>query len=135
MPRYASSSAVVGVLESTVTPELDWELLYDLYADRLRRIIQRKVGPTLTEDVLQETFLRAFRNRHTIDTGRPIAPWLITIALRAATDAQRRQLHTFDADLAEEPCEETGFGAVEEELVRRARSIGIKHALASLNTR
>lgn len=135
MPRYASSSAVVGVLESTVTPELDWELLYDLYSDRLRRIVQRKVGPTLTEDVLQETFLRAFRNRRTLDPGRPIAPWLITIALRAATDAQRRQLRTVDSELVEEPCEENGFGAVEEELVRRARALGIKHALASLNTK
>lgn len=135
MPRYASSSAVVGVLESTAAPELDWELLYDLYADRLRRIIQRKVGPTLTEDVLQETFLRAFRNRRTLDPGRPIAPWLITIALRAATDAQRRQLRTVDSELVEAPCEENGFSAVEEEIVRRARHLGIKHALASLNTK
>lgn len=136
MPRYqTSSSAVVEVLESTVTSELDWELLYDLYAGRLRRIIQRKVGPALTEDVLQETFLRAFRNRHTLDPARPIAPWLITIALRAATDVQRRQLRTVDADMVEEPCEENGFGAVEEELLRRARRLGIKHALASLNTK
>lgn len=137
MPSYASSSsAAVGVLESNATPELDWELLYDVHAGRLRRIIQRKVGPAMTEDVLQETFLRAYRNRHTIDPERPIAPWLITIALRAATDIQRRQLRTVDTELVDEPVvEEFGFGAVEEELVRRARALGIKHALASLNTK
>ena len=138
MPRYASSSPIVGVLDGTVAPEIDWELLYDVHAPRLRRIIQRKVGPALTEDVLQETFLRAYRNRDTIDPERPLAPWLITIALRAAVDAQRRQLRTFDAngaEVVEEPWEESGFGQVEEELVRRAKHLGIKHAFASLNTR
>jgi RNA polymerase sigma factor (sigma-70 family) len=136
MPKYASSSSAVGVLDCTATPGLDWELLYDLHAPRLRRIIGRKVGPTLTEDVLQETFLRAFRNRHALDPDRPIVPWLITIALRAATDAQRRQLRTVESELVEEaPCEESGFSQVEEDLVRRAKALGIKHAFASLNAR
>jgi RNA polymerase sigma factor (sigma-70 family) len=135
MPRYASSSSAAGVLDRTATSQFDWELLYDVHSHRLRRIIQRRVGPALVEDVLQETFLRAYRNRHSIDSDRPIAPWLITIALRAGADAQRRQLRTVDSETVEQPCEESGFGVVEEELVRRAKALGIKHAFASLNVR
>jgi RNA polymerase sigma-70 factor (ECF subfamily) len=130
MPR---SSSVGGATKGTGTSELDWALQYDLYADRLRRVIQRRVGPEQTEDVLQETFVRAIRNSDSLDPSLPIAPWLITIALRAATDAQRQQLRTVYSELAhEESSEESGFGCVEEELLRTARLLGIKHALAGL---
>lgn len=42
------------------------------------------------EDVLQETFARAFRSRGRFDPGRPIEPWLTTIAVRVAADSRAR---------------------------------------------
>lgn len=136
MPRYESSSSAVRLIPDAGAPELDWELLYDVHAARLRRVIQRKVAAALVEDVLQETFLRAFQNRHSIDHSRPIAPWLITIALRTATDAHRSQLRSLQSVAIDgDDAPELALDALEEELLNRARRIGIKHAFASLNTR
>lgn len=136
MPRYESSSSVVRVVSGVAAPALDWELLYDVHAARLRRVIQRKVGSALVEDVLQETFLRAFKSRHTIDPTRPIAPWLITIALRTAADTHRSQLRSVESvAIEDEQSPDLALDSLEEELLNRARRLGIKHAFASLNTR
>jgi RNA polymerase sigma-70 factor (ECF subfamily) len=136
MPRYESSSSAVRLIPDLAAPELDWELLYDVHAARLRRVIQRKVAAALVEDVLQETFLRAFQSRHSIDHSRPIAPWLITIALRTAADARRNQLRSVESVAIDgDDSPELALDALEEELLNRARRIGIKHAFASLNTR
>lgn len=136
MPRYESSSSVVRVVSGAAAPALDWELLYDVHAARLRRVIQRKVGSALVEDVLQETFLRAFKSRHTIDPTRPIAPWLITIALRTAADTHRSQLRSVESvAIEDEQSPDLALDSLEEELLNRARRLGIKHAFASLNTR
>lgn len=135
MAKFAAGNAIRIVPGETV-PELDWELLYDLHAPKLRRVIQRKVGAALVDDVLQETFLRAFKNRATIDPARPIEPWLITIALRTATDLQRLQLRTLETvDVNIDEVEVVASNSVEDELLSRARRMGIKHAFASLNTR
>ena len=124
------------VMHGAMAPELDWELLYDVHAPKLRRVIQRRVGSALADDVLQETFLRAFKNRAGLDPTRPVEPWLMTIAMRTATDVQRRQLRTIETveEMSAE-ADELALDALEEELLSRARRMGIKHAFASLNTR
>lgn len=117
-------------------PVLDWELVYDLHAPKLRRTIQRRVGAALVEDVLQETFLLAFKNRGSIDPSQPIGPWLGTIAVRASTAVYRRQLRTVEAtqETVPEP-DAIALDALEEEFFNRARRVGIKHAFASLSER
>lgn len=138
MAKFATSGNAVRVVAGAVTPELelDWERLYDVHAPKLRRIISRRVGASLAEDVLQETFLQAFKSRATIDPTRSIEPWLITIALRAATEAHRRQLRTVETtDAPDLDCHATALDSLEEELLSRARRMGIRHAFASLNTR
>lgn len=45
----------------------------------------------LAEDATQETFLRAWRGAADFDLGRPLAPWLLTIARRTAIDVLRRE--------------------------------------------
>lgn len=42
------------------------------------------------EDVAQHTFVQAWRNAETFEPGRDFAPWLATIARRAAIDEMRR---------------------------------------------
>lgn len=42
------------------------------------------------EDIVQETLLRAWRNRDSLDESRgPLRPWLFTVARRIAIDAYR----------------------------------------------
>jgi RNA polymerase sigma factor (sigma-70 family) len=45
----------------------------------------------LAEEAAQQTFLQAWRHGATFDTDRELAPWLATIARRAAIDIQRRE--------------------------------------------
>jgi RNA polymerase sigma-70 factor (ECF subfamily) len=42
------------------------------------------------EDLTQEVFVRAYRSIQKFDTHRPFAPWLFTIARRAAATFYRR---------------------------------------------
>src|SRR5690349_11783713 len=58
----------------------------------VRSFVRRRVGRDAhaVEDVVQETYLRAFRARDRIDPERPILPWLCTIADRLCRDRARR---------------------------------------------
>lgn len=47
-----------------------------------------------TEDIVQEVFLRIFRSLHRWDPGRPLRPWILTIAVNRCRTAllQRRRV-------------------------------------------
>jgi RNA polymerase sigma-70 factor, ECF subfamily len=46
----------------------------------------------LAEDIMQETMLRAWRNADSLrGSGRPIRPWLFTVARRLVIDAKRQR--------------------------------------------
>lgn len=45
----------------------------------------------LAEDVFQNTFVQVFTKLDQYETGRPVRPWLYTIATHQAIDALRRQ--------------------------------------------
>lgn len=45
----------------------------------------------LADDVFQNTFLQVYTKSGQYDAGRPVRPWLYTIATNAAVDAMRRQ--------------------------------------------
>lgn len=59
------------------------ESLYSLCKARLRDRSQ-------AEDVVQETFLKGFTHFDRFDDGKPVWPWLATIAERSCIDVQRR---------------------------------------------
>ncbi|HEX2039240.1 MAG TPA: sigma-70 family RNA polymerase sigma factor [Acidimicrobiales bacterium] len=108
----------------------DWDELFRLHAPRLRRVIARRVHADAVDDVLQDTFLRAYRSRATIDVDRPIGPWLTTIAVRAAM--ARRQ-----ADSAAPVCHPDDATAEEpyEAMRTRARGRVVAAALRAVNPR
>ena len=56
---------------------------------RLLRTILRNQQDT--EDLLQETFLRAYRFLHRFDTTRPFGPWLMRIGVNLARNHLRRR--------------------------------------------
>lgn len=66
--------------------------LYDAHAGALLAYAMRLTGGDRgrAEDVVQETMLRAWRHRDSLDEDKgPIRPWLFTVAHRVAIDAYR----------------------------------------------
>ena len=68
-----------------------FEELARRYQVPVLRFLQRR-GCREAEDVVQETFLRAYRSMATYRDGRPFKPWLFTIAHRLSIDAARRTM-------------------------------------------
>lgn len=48
-------------------------------------------SPDLVAEVVQQTFVKAWKAAATFDESRPFAPWLYSIARRTAIDALRRE--------------------------------------------
>jgi RNA polymerase sigma-70 factor, ECF subfamily len=66
--------------------------IYDAHAVALRRFLFRlSLGDSeITQDILQETFLRAWRNIHVLPTDiHNLRPWLYTVARNVAIDLGR----------------------------------------------
>ena len=69
-----------------------FEAVVGLFGPRLLRYIRQRVGNMHTaEDLVQETFLKAFRGLAGYDSSRPLATWLFTIATRVAISHGRRR--------------------------------------------
>ena len=68
--------------------------VYERYSGAVFTIALRVLGDReLAADAAQVTFLNAWRACGTLEPGRPLAPWLFTIARRAAIDLYRRRAH------------------------------------------
>ncbi|MCS6911736.1 MAG: sigma-70 family RNA polymerase sigma factor [Myxococcales bacterium] len=66
--------------------------LYDLYAPRLGRTLERLYrDPHLAQDAVQATFLAVFRNIHHFDGRSTLLTWMTRIALREGGRLSRRQ--------------------------------------------
>jgi RNA polymerase sigma-70 factor (ECF subfamily) len=62
------------------------------YEAELYGYLRRYLGDgDLAEDVFQNTFLQVFTKIDQYESGRPVRPWLYTIATHQAIDALRRQ--------------------------------------------
>ncbi len=68
-----------------------FEALVRRYERELFGYLRRYLGDsTLAEDVFQNTFLQLYTRVGTYESGRPVRPWLYTIATHQAIDAMRR---------------------------------------------
>lgn len=62
--------------------DVDWDALVRLHGPRLqRRVAQRVADPAVVDDVVQETFVQAYRRWSNYDQSRPLWPWLVAIAV------------------------------------------------------
>jgi RNA polymerase sigma-70 factor (ECF subfamily) len=69
----------------------DFEALVHRYQDELYRYLTRYLGDrTLSEDVFQNTFLQIHLKRGLYEDGRPVRPWIYSIATHQAIDALRK---------------------------------------------
>jgi RNA polymerase sigma-70 factor (ECF subfamily) len=70
------------------------------------------------DDVAQEAFLRALRALDRFDAGRPLAPWLVRIAVNAARDELRRERRLGQLDEAAFAGLEGIYEDADDEIVR-----------------
>ena len=69
------------------------EEAYEAYAPAILAFLRRYVGPDEAEDVLQRTFLDAWRGARSFDPDQRLGAWLFTIAHRRAIDTLRSRKH------------------------------------------
>lgn len=95
--------------------EAAFRLLYRRYDRRLLGLLVPYVGdPGLAEDLLQETFLRLFRQRAAYEPRGAFRTWLFAIARNLALDQLRRRRSLRESPGASE--DESRVGADPEEL-------------------
>lgn len=74
------------------TPSWMFEQIYEQHKERLYRHIRHLVSdPEVAEDLLQETFARAFKALPRMSADLRITPWLYRIATNACYDSLRRR--------------------------------------------
>jgi RNA polymerase sigma-70 factor (ECF subfamily) len=100
-PRLAEEAAWVA--RTLSGDPRGYEALMQRYHGPLRRLLQTMLhNADDTDDLLQETFVRAFRFLHRFDPARPFGPWLMRIGANLARNQLRRR-----AMRAEVPLEAT----------------------------
>jgi RNA polymerase sigma factor (sigma-70 family) len=84
--------------------------LFDRYVQQIHHYVARRLGTDAADDIVAETFLAAFRRRHSYDTERALArPWLYGIATNLVARHRRseqrylRALHRTGVDPLPEP--------------------------------
>ncbi|HTP88561.1 MAG TPA: RNA polymerase sigma factor [Bryobacteraceae bacterium] len=81
MGRYQEGDPnAPGVLIAAISPGL------------LRFFRSQPVSREQADDLLQDTWLRIHRVRHTYRPGEPVLPWVYAIARRARVDGYRREM-------------------------------------------
>lgn len=65
--------------------------LFERYQHRLYRYLVRLAGPTLADDLFQQSWLQAVRQVDRFDARRSFDTWLFAIAHNAAMDVLRRK--------------------------------------------
>ena len=95
------------------------------YRDMLTTVVRRRVAdPEEVRDLVQRAFLQMHRARHRYEAGRPLRPWLYTIAANLSRDFVRLRRHRLEVHLEHESAAPAGRDPVtltrEKDLVRRA---------------
>jgi RNA polymerase sigma-70 factor (ECF subfamily) len=63
--------------------------LYRMFASMVHGIIMARVGPENADDILQEVFISAFRNLHSLRDTNAVGAWLAMIARNRSTELIR----------------------------------------------
>ncbi|GAA0455893.1 DNA-directed RNA polymerase sigma-70 factor [Paractinoplanes deccanensis] len=105
--------------------------IFDRHAGAIHRYLSRRVGHTLADDLMGETFLIAFRGRETYDLSRPDAlPWLYGIAANLLRGHQRAEVRQYRA-LARTGID-PALAAADDRVLARVAAAGHVRALAAV---
>ncbi|MCS7208265.1 MAG: sigma-70 family RNA polymerase sigma factor [Fimbriimonadales bacterium] len=86
------SAELMLVERAQAQDETAFEQIMQLYADRLYNYVLRMVGNRAdAEDIVQETFLRAYQGLPSFDRRASLSTWLYRIATNLCIDHQRRR--------------------------------------------
>lgn len=70
------------------------EAFFDLYFDRIHGYVRRLIREEhVAEDLTQDVFMHVHRSLASYDPGRPLAPWVYTIATNKVRDHWRSRRH------------------------------------------
>jgi RNA polymerase sigma factor (sigma-70 family) len=118
-------------------PEV-FAVLYDRHASYLHRYVTRRLGHSVADDVVADTFLAAFQRRRRYDLGRADArPWLYRIAADVIGKHRRtelRQLRAF-ARTGADPVAETYTDQVDTRVSAAAAQRDLAAALSELGAK
>ncbi|HET9419681.1 MAG TPA: sigma-70 family RNA polymerase sigma factor [Nocardioides sp.] len=102
---------------------------YTQYGPSLLVYLRRYVGANEAEDVLQRTFLDAWRNAHRYQQNQRLSSWLFTIAHHRAVDTLRARRHqVINVEAARDLVGEDGRETAE----RFAEAADVRAAVAQL---
>lgn len=99
-----------GMFERALARREAWALerFYDLWFPRVWGFVRGRVGDEgAAEDLTHDIFLHVYEALETYDAGRPLRPWVFTIAANKLRDwfrtrARRGKAKSLEAGLAEE---------------------------------
>lgn len=96
IPQPENSALQEWVRRAQAGEDEAFARLMEALAPAVYRLAVRYLGDAVeAEDVVQETFFRAYMSLWTVDPARPFWPWLATIAVRLCIDRlRRRREHT-----------------------------------------
>jgi RNA polymerase sigma-70 factor (ECF subfamily) len=129
----AAEAALTALMEAYLAGRLEaFDGLYDALNARLRRYLRSLCGDdSVTDDLLQDTFLQLHRSRRTYQPGRPVTPWAFAIARhvflmhRRRTARRLRFEERVAADARSMRLEENDLGTV-------VAADGVRRALAGV---
>jgi RNA polymerase sigma factor (sigma-70 family) len=128
--RTDASPVVVDseiIARSLDDPE-EFAALFDRSAPMLYRYISFRLGPGLTDDLVGETFLVAFRRREAYDLSyRDARPWLLGIATKLITGHRRAEISRYRAVERQGPAPDVD--GPEEAITRQLTAQGSRAAL------
>lgn len=126
------------MVRESLTHAASFAVLYDRHAPALFRYLTRRLGPTIAQDLLAETFLAAFRRRDSYDLTRDDArPWLYGIAgnlVRRHHRSEARMLAAYARTGVDPITEPTDDDALDR-LAAASFEPALARALASLSAR
>jgi RNA polymerase sigma-70 factor (ECF subfamily) len=108
-----------------------WRELHREHYPRLWSSAQRILNnPTQSDDVVQETFIKAHRDIHRFNGQSQLGTWLYRIAINQALDTMRKKVRTdrWLSFLSPLPSEETNLPPMPEGEVPSAASLGLERA-------
>lgn len=78
--RPPESDETIIALVRTTTPDLYSEIILRYQAKLIRYIRRFTYSEAMSEDILQEVFIKAYRNLHDFDVTRSFSSWIYRIA-------------------------------------------------------
>jgi RNA polymerase sigma-70 factor (ECF subfamily) len=122
---------------STQRAELSSASVFEEYYERIYRYVLGMVrDPAQAEDLTQETFLRAFRQRDSLRDAGALTAWLYRIATHVSLDRlrqrTRRAPRESDADLTEVDVADPDGPSLQQEVEQEEMSACVQRYVADL---